>query len=354
MINRAAFMTDIRKMEIREIPMPAPLPGQIVVKLEYVGICGSDVHYYEHGRIGSNLVKGDFILGHECAGVVTEVGEGVKSLVPGDRVALEPGDTCGACEYCLSGRYNLCPDVIFLATPPVQGCFMNYMAFPAKLAFKLPDNISTKEGALVEPLAVGLEAATVGGVRLGGSVAILGSGCIGLVSMLASKALGASETIVTDVIDLRLEKALELGATRVFNAANQDIVKELIHSGGSGGGNGGGSSNGYDVVMETAGAVATAQQAPLLVKRGGSIVLVGLPPVDTFPFDFSALMGRVAEIKTIFRYKNQYPVAINALASGKIDVSGIVTHEYAFEDIAEAFRVNIEERSSVVKTVIKL
>ncbi|MCL2060492.1 MAG: zinc-binding dehydrogenase, partial [Oscillospiraceae bacterium] len=251
---------------------------------------------------------------------------------------------CGECEYCLTGRYNLCPGVVFLATPPVQGCFSNYIAFPAKLAFKLPGNISAKEGALVEPLAVGLEAATAGGVRLGCSVAILGSGCIGLVSLLASKALGASRVAVTDVIDLRLDKARELGADFVFNATSGDAVKALMEASGG---------RGYDVVMETAGAVATTQQTPELVKRGGTIVLVGLPPESTFPFNFAALMGRVAEIKTIFRYKNQYPVAINALASGKIDVSGIVTHEYAFEDIAEAFRVNIEERSSVVKIVVK-
>ena len=344
MINKAAFMTDVRKMEIREIPMPKPAPGQLVVKLEYVGICGSDVHYYEHGRIGNAVVKGDFILGHECSGIVVEVGEGAEGFAPGDRVALEPGDTCGVCEYCLSGRYNLCPHVIFLATPPVQGCFSNYIAFPAKLAFKLPDGISTKEGALVEPLAVGLEAATVGGVRLGCSVAILGAGCIGLVSLLASKAMGASDVTVVDVIDLRLNKALELGATRVVNAARQDVVKELLAASGG---------RGYDVVMETAGAVATTQQTPSIVKRGGAIVLVGLPPEDTFPFNFAALMGHVADIRTIFRYKNQYPIAISALASKKIDVSGIVTHEYAFDDIEEAFRVNIEERSGVVKIVIK-
>ena len=344
MVNRAAFMTDIRKMEIREIPMPKPAPGQVIVKLEYVGICGSDVHYYEHGRIGGAIVKGDFILGHECSGVIAEIGEGVTGLVPGDRVALEPGDTCGVCEYCLSGRYNLCPHVIFLATPPVQGCFSNYIAFPSKLAFKLPENITTKEGALVEPLAVGLEAASVGGVRLGCSVAILGAGCIGLVSLLASKASGASDVTVVDVIDRRLEKALELGATRTINATKQDAVKELLAASGG---------RGYDVVMETAGAVATTQQTPSIVKRGGTIVLVGMPPEDTFPFNFAALMGRVAELKTIFRYKNQYPIAINALASGRIDVSGIVTHEYAFENIAEAFRVNIDERQSVVKIVIK-
>jgi len=344
MTNRAAFMTGTRRMEIREVPMPVPMPGQVVVRLEYVGICGSDVHYYENGRIGSNIVKGDFILGHECAGVVTALGGGVGGLEPGDRVALEPGDTCGACEFCLSGRYNLCPGVIFLATPPVQGCFSNYIAFPAKLAFKLPQNVSTKDGALVEPLSVGLEAATEGGVKLGGSALVLGAGCIGLVSLLAAKAMGAGHIAVTDVVDLRLNMAKGLGASTAVNAAKQDVVKELMAASGG---------RGYDVVIEAAGAVATTQQAPMLVKRGGKIVLVGLTPENTFPFDFSALMGRVAEIKTIFRYKNQFPVAINALASGAINVSKIVTHEYSFDDIAEAFRVNIEERSSVVKIVIR-
>ena len=345
MINRAAFMTGIRRMEIREVPMPTAMPGQVVVKLEYVGICGSDVHYYEHGGIGKAVVKGDFILGHECAGVVTEVGIGVDNLVIGDRVALEPGDTCGECEFCLSGRYNLCPRVIFLATPPVHGCFSDYIAFPAKLAFKLPDNISTREGALVEPLSVGLEAASAGGVTLGSSVLVLGAGCIGLVTMLAARALGASEVAVVDIVDIRLEKALELGANRVVNASLQDAVHVLT---------GPARNRGYDVVVEAAGSVKTTQQTPELVKRGGTIVLVGLPREGVFPFNFSALMGRVAEIKTIFRYKNKYPVAIDALSSGKIDVSGIVTREYAFEDIAEAFRANIEERSSVVKIIIKM
>jgi len=338
-------MTGIRQMEIREAPAPEAKPGQVAVKLEYVGICGSDVHYYEYGRIGRHVVGGDFILGHECAGRIAGVGEGVRGLQIGDRVALEPGETCGVCEYCLSGRYNLCPDVIFLATPPVQGCFANYISHPARLAFKLPDNISTKEGALVEPLAVGLEAATAGGVTLGSSVAVLGAGCIGLVSMLAAKALGARDVTVVDIVGLRLKKALELGATRAIDAAERDVEKELLAASGG---------KGFDVVMETAGAVATTRQAPFAVKRGGTIVLVGLPPEDTFEFNFARLMGQVADIKTIFRYKNQYPVAINALASGKIDVSGIVTHEYAFDDIAEAFRVNIEERASVVKIVIKL
>ncbi len=185
MKNRAVYMTGTNRMEIREIPMPAPKEDQVLVKLEYVGICGSDAHYYQHGRIGNFIVEGDFILGHECAGTVEAVGSGVKQLRPGDRVALEPGCTCGQCEFCKSGKYNLCPDVEFLATPPYNGCLMDYIVYPANMAFKLPDNVSSKEGELVEPLAVGLHAAAQGQVRLGDRVVILGAGCIGLVTLLA-------------------------------------------------------------------------------------------------------------------------------------------------------------------------
>jgi L-iditol 2-dehydrogenase len=249
------------------------------------------------------------------------------------------------CEYCKTGRYNLCPDVEFLATPPYHGCFENYIAFPAQLTFKLPDNLTTKEGALVEPLSVGLEAAKTGGVTLGSSVAILGAGCIGLCALLASKAFGASDITVTDVIEKRLEKALELGATRVVNAAKQDVERELFKAT---------AGKGADIVMETAGSVRTTRQSPFLVKRGGTIVLVGLPPEDVIDFNFAKLMGQVADIRTIFRYKNLYPAAIRAIASGAIDVSGIVTHEFAFRDIAEAFRVNIEEKNDVVKIVVKI
>lgn len=167
MLNRVAYMTGLRDMELRTRAIPVPQDHEVLVKLEYVGICGSDVHYYESGRIGSFVVEGDFILGHECAGTITAVGSAVQHLKAGDRVALEPGLTCGKCEFCKTGRYNLCPEVRFLATPPVHGCLTDYIAYPADMAFKLPDQVSTREGALVEPLAVGLHAASQGHVKLG-------------------------------------------------------------------------------------------------------------------------------------------------------------------------------------------
>jgi Threonine dehydrogenase and related Zn-dependent dehydrogenases len=345
MENKAAFMTGLKEMEIHDIPVPVPKDHEVLVRLEYVGVCGSDVHYYEYGRIGDYVVKGDFILGHECAGVIEAVGKNVKNLSVGDRVALEPGITCGQCEYCKTGHYNLCLDVQFLATPPYHGCFENYIAFPENMAFKLPDHVSTKEGALIEPLAVGLEAAKEGGVTLGSRVIILGAGCIGLAALLASKANGATDITVVDVLKIRLDKALELGATRVIDATKQDAVKEykMITNG-----------EGAEIVIETAGVVQTTQQTPHLVKRGGTIVLVGMVPQDIFEFDFARLMSEVAQIKTIFRYKNLFQIAIKAISNGLIDISKIVTHEFAFNEIENAFNTIIHQKNDVVKAVIKI
>lgn len=345
MKNQAVFMTGLNKMEMRDIEMPVLKEKDVMVKLEYVGICGSDVHYLEYGAIGDFIVNGDFILGHECAGTITEVGPGVTDLKVGDRVALEPGCTCGQCEFCKTGKYNLCPDVEFLATPPYQGCLENYIAFPENMCFKLPDNISTKEGALVEPLAVGMHAANQGNVKLGDSVTILGAGCIGLVTLLACKAHGATDITVVDVMQKRLDYAMKLGATRVINAMEEDAVKKMdeITDG-----------RGTDVVIETAGNKITIKQTSYIVKRGGTIVLVGMAAEDIIDYNFAKIMNKEATIKSVFRYRNIYPVAIKAIADGIIDVSGIVTHEFDFTDTAKAFDFVINNKNDVVKAVIKI
>ncbi|MCR4436021.1 MAG: NAD(P)-dependent alcohol dehydrogenase [Clostridiales bacterium] len=345
MKNRAAYMTGLNKMEIREIEVPVAKEKQVIVKLEYVGICGSDVHYFENGRIGDFIVNGDFILGHECAGTVVEIGPGVENLKVGDKVALEPGITCGHCEYCKSGRYNLCPDVEFLATPPYHGCLMNYIAFPENMAFKLPDTITTKEGALIEPLAVGMHAANQGNVKLGDSVAILGSGTIGLVTLLACKAFGATDITVVDVIPKRLEYAKKLGAAAVINAAETDALAEIHRLT---------DKKGVDIVIETAGSAKTVAQTPYAVKNGGRIVLVGMAPQDIIEYNFAKIMAKEAEIKSVFRYRNIYPQAIKAVSKGIIDISGIVTHEFAFDDVAKAFDFVIHNKQDVVKAVIKM
>jgi L-iditol 2-dehydrogenase len=345
MENRAVYMTGINKMEIREMEVPVPKEKEVLVKLEYVGICGSDVHYLEHGKIGNFIVNGDFILGHECAGTIVAIGSSVKNLKVGDKVALEPGLTCGQCEFCKTGRYNLCPDVEFLATPPYHGCLMNYIAYPENMAFKLPDNVSTKEGALVEPLAVGLHAAAQGNVKLGDKVVILGAGCIGLVTLLACKAFGATDVIVVDVIEKRLECAKKLGASYVINAKNENVLEKIAELTGG---------KGVDKVIETAGSEFTIKQTAYMVKRGGTIILVGLASKDIVEFDFMQIMTKEIEIKSVFRYRNLYPAAIGAIADGKIDVKGIITHEFDFEDSKKAFDFVIENKNDVVKAVIKI
>lgn len=345
MKNRAAFMQGTNKMVFKDIPMPEIGAKDVMIKIDSVGICGSDVHYYQHGRIGDFIVEGDLILGHECAGEVVEIGPEVKNLTIGDRVALEPGKTCGKCEFCKEGKYNLCPDVEFFATPPYHGVFSDFVAHPEDMCFKLPENVSNVEGALVEPLAVGLHASSQGDVKLGDTVVIFGSGCIGLVTVLSCKARGASKIIVVDVIEKRLEKAMNLGATHVINAKNEDVIKtiEALTD-----------SNGANVVIDTAGAEITVKQTADVVKCGGTIVLVGMTPKDEVEFNFMKLMGKEGQVKTIFRYRNLYPVAINAIASGAINVKEIVSHEFDFEEIPEAFDFVVNNMNDVVKAVIKI
>ena len=263
---KTAVMTDIRKVRIEEREKPVPKEGEVLVKVEYVGICGSDLHYYESGRIGNFIVEPPFVLGHEAGGTVVEVGSGVTHLKAGDRVALEPGKTCGHCEHCKAGKYNLCEDVIFFATPPVDGVFQEYVAHEAGLCFKLPDNVSTLEGALVEPLSVGLHAAMQGGAHIGQTAVVTGAGCIGLVSLLALKAMGVSRVIVVDVIEKRLQKAKELGADYVINGKEQDTVAEIKRLT---------EGKGCDLSIETAGTQITASQLIQASKKGATIVFVG-------------------------------------------------------------------------------
>ena len=345
MDNKAIFMQGTNNMVIKDVPMPEVKDKEVLIKVDIVGICGSDVHYYQHGKIGSFIVEGDFILGHECAGEVVEVGKNVKNLVVGDRVALEPGKTCGVCEFCKSGKYNLCPDVEFFATPPYHGVFTNYVAHPEDMCFKLPDNVSNVEGALVEPLAVGLHASDQGRVKLGDTVVIFGTGCIGLMTLLSCKAKGASKVIVVDILENRLKVAEKIGATHVINARNNDVIQKIDELT---------NGRGADVVIETAGAEITLKQTVEAVRRGGTIVLVGMTPKDEVEFDFMKLMGKEAEIKTVFRYRNLYPIAIKAIASGSINVKDIVSHEFEFDKTKEAFDFVVGNASDVVKAVIKV
>lgn len=342
---KVAIMTDIQKMAFEERPIPQPKDDEVLVKLDYVGICGSDLHYYETGAIGDYVVDPPFVLGHEPGGVVVEVGKDVKHLSVGDRVALEPGKTCGQCEFCKEGKYNLCPDVIFFATPPVDGVFQEYVAHEANLCFKLPENVSTLEGALIEPLAVGFHAAIQGDAHLGQKAVVMGAGCIGLVSMMALKARGVSEVYVVDVMDKRLEKAMELGATGVINGMKEDVVAKVKELTGG---------NGTDIVIETAGAEVTSRQAILMAKKGSTIVFVGYSKTGEVTLPMSIALDKELTFKTVFRYRHIYPMAIQAVADGKINLKGIVTDEFPLSEADKAMEFSMNNKADIVKAVIKV
>lgn len=342
---KVAIMTGIGQMDFTTRPIPRPAEQEVLVKVEYVGVCGSDLHYYEHGAIGNFIVHPPFVLGHEAGGTVVEVGSAVTALQPGDRVALEPGKTCGHCEFCKSGRYNLCPEVAFFATPPVDGVFQEYVAHPADLCFKLPEQVSTMEGALIEPLAVGFHAANQGGAHIGQTCVVMGSGCIGLVSMMALKAMGVTRVYMVDIMEKRLNKALELGATAVVNSA-QTPATEAIMALTDG--------RGPDLIIETAGTEITTRQAIEVAKKGATIVLVGYSKSGELTLPISMALDKELTIKTIFRYRHIYPMAIDAVAAGLVNLKALPTHFFKFEDIQTAMDRSVKEKADIVKSVIQI
>lgn len=342
---KTAVMTDLKKVELQERPIPVPKDDEVLVKIEYVGICGSDLHYFEAGRIGDFVVDGPLVLGHEAAGTVVETGAGVKHLQVGDRVALEPGKTCGQCEFCKQGKYNLCKDVVFFATPPVDGVFQEYVAHEAALCFKLPDNVSTEEGALIEPLAVGMHAANQGDAHLGQTAVVTGAGCIGLVTLLSLKARGVSRVIVVDIMDKRLEKAKELGADMVINGKDEDTVARIMELT---------NGRGFDLGIETAGSQITASQLIKGANKGATIVFVGYSASGEMTLPIGMALDKELTFKTIFRYRNIYPMAIDAVATGKINIKNIVTDYFELDDIQNALMTCVENKADIVKGVVKI
>lgn len=342
---KTAVMLGIGKMGFEERPIPVPKEYEVLVKLEYVGICGSDLHYYEQGRIGNYIVEPPFVLGHESGGTVVEVGKNVTHLKVGDRVALEPGKTCGHCEFCQTGRYNLCPDVVFFATPPVDGVFQEYVAHEAGLCFKLPENVSTLEGALIEPLAVGFHAAKQGDAHLGQTAVVTGSGCIGLVSLLALKALGVSTVYVVDIMQKRLDKALELGATQVVNGKEVNTVEQVMKLT---------KGRGCDLVIETSGTEICARQGLEMLVRGGTMVQVGYSASGDMNLPMGLVCDKELTIKSVFRYRHIYPLAIQAVADGKVNLKGIVTNTFDLDDVQNAMDSSVNHKADIVKAVVKI
>ena len=341
---KTAVMTGLKELEWEQRPIPVPSKGEVLVRVEHVGICGSDLHYYEQGAIGDFKVSFPFVLGHEAAGTVVEIGEGVTDLAVGDRVAMEPGKTCGQCIYCKTGRYNLCPDVEFFATPPIDGVFCEYVAHPASLCFRLPENMDTIEGALIEPLAVGFHAANQGGARLGQKAVVMGAGCIGLMTLLALKAFGVTEVYVVDVMENRLAKAKELGAAGIINGKEQDAVEELMRAT---------AGKGMDLCIDTAGSQITMNQCIGAAAKGAAVVFVGYSAQDQVSLDINNALNKELTFKTVFRYRNLYPLAIEAVSQG-LNVKGVVTDFFKFDDVRKAMDLSVSNKAEIVKAVLSL
>lgn len=342
---RAVLLRKPGDLAIADVPDPgSPPAGFVRVRVGAVGICGSDVHYYEHGRIGDFVVRKPMVLGHETSGTVVEVGAGVEALAPGDRVALEPGIPCGQCDVCRRGRYNLCPEMRFWATPPVDGSLAEYVVHPAAFTYQLPASMSLAEGALIEPLAVGVHACNRGRVSPGDVVAITGAGTIGAVTLLAAQAFGASATVISDVVPERLDRALRLGATAVVDARSESLSSAVATLAGR---------RGAHVGVECSGHPDAANSLIDAAAPAGRIVLVGMG-AQPCPFNAIAAMVKELDVATVFRYAHAYRTAIDLVAGGRVKVSGLVTDRFTFEHAIDAFELARRPRPDTGKIMIEL
>lgn len=349
MKNTKAILVRPKHFEIQDAPVPEPGENEILLKVEYVGMCGSDIHGFEFGPfIPPKDPNQEIGLGHEVAGEVAAIGKKVTKYKVGDKVLIEPGVPDDTCEYCRTGRYNICPDVDFMATSPnYRGALCNYMTHPEAWTHLIPDGMSVMEAALVEPAAVGMHAAVLGEAKLGSHIVIFGGGTIGLMTLQACRSLGASDITVVDVIPKRLDLALQLGASRVINGEKEDAVALLRSDTWYG-------DHGVDLVFECAGSAFTAGHAIQAVARGGKIIMVGTQSKPV-PVDFLKI-NREVTIQTSFRYCNNFPQTIEAIVTGKFNVKDMVTHIYDYKDVQQAFSdaIDPKKKADMVKGVIKV
>ncbi|KAF7993931.1 hypothetical protein HCN44_011200 [Aphidius gifuensis] len=343
--NLTAVLYGINDIRLEQTAIEEPADGEVLLAMSCVGICGSDVHYLVNGRIGDFIVEKPMIIGHESAGIVAKIGNNVKNLKVGDRVAIEPGVSCRTCHFCKEGRYNLCKDMVFCATPPIHGSLRRFYKHAADFCFKLPDHVTMEEGALLEPLSVGVHACKRAGVGIGSKVLILGAGPIGLVTLLVAKAMGASMVVITDLVQSRLDVAKQLGADDTFlvpRDATEEKIVESIH----------GLFNGEpDKTIDASGAQSTIRTAILATKAGGTAVLVGMgAPEVKIPL-INALIREV-DIRGVFRYANDYPDALDLVASGKVNVKPLITHNFKIQNTVDAFEMAKSTTNGAIKVMI--
>ncbi len=331
-MNRVAVLHAPGDVRMEDRPVPEPGPREVLVEVAAVGVCGSDVHYYEHGRIGPYVVTAPLVLGHESAGRVVALGPGAERHAVGDRVTLEPGVPCARCRECRAGRYNLCRDVRFFATPPIDGAFARFVVTHEDFAFALPDVVSDDAGALMEPLSVGIWACRKAGVSPGDRVLVTGAGPIGLLAMQTALAFGATEVTVTDVSPPRLDLARRTGATRALAAG--DEVGEV------------------DALIECSGHPAALGAGIAAVRPAGTAVVVGMGPSAEATVPLSLIQNRELWLTGTFRYANTYPTAIALVSEGRVDLDAIVTGHFELDDTEEALRAGRSDPASVKAVVV--
>jgi D-xylulose reductase len=342
---RALVLERQHELALREIELPLETgPGMVRIAIHTVGVCGSDVHYYTHGRIGPFVVEAPMVLGHEAAGMVVEVGEGVSHLKVGDRVCMEPGVPDANSRASRLGMYNVDPAVTFWATPPVHGVLTAEVVHPANYTFKLPDHVSFAEGAMVEPFAVGMQAASKARIQPGDTAVVLGAGPIGTMVALAALAGGCARVIVADLAQPKLDIAAQYEGIIPVNISQQNLAEELSRL-----------TDGWgaDVVFECSGSPRAWQTIMDLPRPGGCIVVVGLP-VEPVAVDIAGASVKEVRIENVFRYAHQYDRAIALIASGKVDLKPLISETFAFEHAVKAFDRAVEARPSDVKLQIRV
>ncbi len=337
MQNRAAVMYGTHDVRLEDVPVPEPGSREVLVEIRAVGVCGSDVHYYEQGRIGSFVVREPLILGHESMGTVVAIGEDATKHETGERVTLEPGVPDGTCRECRAGRYNLCPNVRFFATPPIDGAFTNYVSIHEDFVFSLPDELSDNAGALMEPLSVGIWACKKGSVTAGDHVLVTGAGPIGLLAMQVAFAQGATEVTVTDVADERLEISRSLGATRTLNVAEDSLEESGLEA---------------DVLIECSGNERALGDGIRRVRPAGVAVVVGMGPNEETSVPLAFIQTREITLTGTFRYANTYPTAIDLAVTGKVDLDAMVTSHYGLSETEEALQASGKDPANVKPMVI--
>ena len=337
-------LTGLNQLKIVEKPVPAiNKPNEVLIRMMSVGICGSDIHYYQEGKIGSQVVQYPFTVGHEGAGIIEKVGESVTGVKPGDRVAIDPAMSCYNCDQCKAGRFHTCRNLKFLGCPgQAEGCLSEYIIIPAASSFLISDNLTLDQAALSEPLAIGLYAAGLSIPLKGAKVGILGSGPIGISVLLPALSFGAAKVYMTDKIDARLSLAAEMGAHWTGNPDKTDIVKEILLQ----------ETQQLDVVFECCGKQEAVDQAISLLKPGGKLMIVGIPSFARWSFDVDNLRRKEICIQHVRRQNESVETTLEMIADGRLRPDKMQTHTFKFEQIREAFEMVAGYKDGVMKAMV--